>query len=278
MNVKRPVVEEYHDYRTFLRDHFLYLETAEPGFSLRQLSRDAKVSVGAISMFLSGQRSMTADILERLRPHLRLSQVDCAYLSQLRDLSEAPTFEAKFRILSQIQSRKGYRAQHPQEFETYHYLAHWYHVAIREMAGLQDFQWDEKWIQKRLHSFVSIDEISQALKFLEQQGFISRDKTGELQKNLNCMGGVFKLALANFHKQMLSRVDESIATVPSDERHILGHTLAVTEENAAAIKVILDEALSKIERLASPGDKPNSVVHVTLAMVPLTKKGGSGAA
>jgi uncharacterized protein (TIGR02147 family) len=271
---QRPKVVDYHDYREFLKELFAYLESHQDGFSLRQLARDAQVGVSTLSMVLSAQRGLSRAMFEKLRPFLPLSESDLKHFELLRDMAEAPTPEARARVVGKLQSRRDYRARHPQEFETFNYLTSWYHVAVREMAALPDFQWDPQWIQARLRGKVALDDIAEALKFLECHGFISRGQTGVKQKNLDCMGGVYRIALGAFHKEMLGQVASAIDTVTRDERHILGHTLAIAEKDLARAKTILDEALKKIEALSDSAVKPDTIYHVALGVVPLTKKAG----
>jgi uncharacterized protein (TIGR02147 family) len=271
----KPQAIDYHDYREFFKSWFAYLESGDPNFSLRALARDAKISVSNLSMMLNGHRSLTKSAFEKLRPFLRLDENELEYIELLWELAEAPTPESRDRVLSRIQKRKDYRARHPKEFETFNYLSHWYFVAIREMAALPGFKANARWIHARLRGQVSLEEIEQALNFLIAHGFITADQAGALPKQLDCMGGVFRLALGKFHREMLKHLGESIEDVSRDQRYLLGHTFAVTAENFSEARKVLDEALKKLEALSAASaanqESAQNIYHVVLGLAPLTK-------
>lgn len=270
--LKRPLIVDYHDYRVFLNEWFPYLEQQHATFSLRSLARDSKVGVSTLSMILSGQRGLSKGTLDKIKPFLFLQERELKYLEVLRGMSEAPTAIVRSQEVSRLQRSKDYRRRHPKEFETYNYLSRWYYVAIREMATLPGFKTKAEWIQPRLREFLPLSDIQQALDFLLKHGFLSEDQANAEPKLLSCMGGVFKLALGTFHRQMLNQVIESIDRTPADERHILGHTMAIPVARAEEAKLILADALKKLEALGEQPGSPDAVYHVELALIPLTQK------
>lgn len=265
----KPEVVDYHDYRVFLRDWIGYRHEQDPEFSLRSLARVAQVGASTISMILNGQRGLSSELLEKLSPGLGLSPAELKYFDLLRGMSEAPNAEIRAATVGRIQKSKKYKLRHPKEFETFNYLSHWYYVVIREMAGLPGFKADPEWIQSRLRDYVAIGDIQQALNFLNEHGFLAAENAG---KQLDCMGGVFKMALGSFHKQMLDQISTAIDEIPADERHVLGHTMALPSERLAEAKAILNEALTKIESLGAVPGAVDTVYHVELALIPVTRK------
>ena len=95
-------------------------------------------------------------------------------------------------------------------------MSKWYNVAIREMATLPNFKAEPSWIQKNLKSKVPLSEIQKSLNFLFERNFLTKDKNGKIQqkeKLLDCWGGVHKLALSQYHTQVLNVAADSI-TLP----------------------------------------------------------------
>ncbi len=270
--VTRPEVVEYHDYRVFLNDWLKYLETSDTSFSMRRLAQNAKVGVSTLSMIINSQRGLSANILTKLEPFLKLAPRELKRLRLLRELSEGNGSEAKKRALDKIQGLKDYQKKHPKEFETFTYLSQWHYVAIREMAGLQDFQLNAKWIQGRIREALPLTVIEEALDFLLKHKFITEENVGVNQKQLDCLGGVYRMALGAYHKQMFQRASESIDTVAPDDRLILGHTFSISNEQLPIAKEILLEALAKIESLSAQSAHSDIVYHSEFALIPLTRK------
>ena len=162
---ERPSVFEFHDYRVFIRAWIEYRKATEKGFSMRRLARDAGLGTGFLSMVLSRMRKLTHEKLLQLKPHLSLKLVEFQYLELLRVLSDSDSVEVRADALNKLQRHPEYKRQKKQPLESYHYLSHWYYVAIREMAMLKEFRSDPKWIQSRLRERVSLTEIKAALDF-----------------------------------------------------------------------------------------------------------------
>lgn len=272
---QRPDLYGYHDYRDFLTDLLAHLK-AEIGVSVRQLAHKSGVSESYISMVLSGTRGLSINQLKKLATALELSRADVSYLGWLIALEESPSYDEKIDAVKKIQRFRTYQKLNPLEVETFRYLEHWYHVAIRELAALPGFKIDPDWIQASLRFPVSIKEIKQALVFLFEHDYIRTGSTGEsisVERNVHCKTGVLKPVLSKFHAEMLGLAAQSILAVPTDSRNVSSHTCAIPIEAMPDVKRILDEARDKIRELSDQHTKTKNVVyHFGFLAFPLTKK------
>lgn len=274
----RPSVYAFHDYREFLSAHLSFLKGAF-GLSARMISQQAGLSHGYLSLVLNKERNLTEASLGQLLSFLDLDLQEIDYLRQLIILGDSPSAEERNAALESLQNRLGYKDRHPKEFETYRYLDKWYHVAIRELAQLKDFRADPEWIQTRLAFPVRRSEIQEALDFLVQGGFLV-EVNGELkpsQRDLKCIGGVYQMSLAAFHKSMLAMAQESLDRFERHERQQIGYSFAVDQKDFAKVEEILREAKEKIQKLESDSKDKNSVYHISFSAFPLAlkKQGGS---
>lgn len=271
---KRPEVFGYHDYRAFLRDWLDFLKNTRDGFSIRSLSRQAGVANGYLPMVLNGSRNLSSRAWIKLLPHLGLSSTEKSYLQTLHQMAEADSTAIRIEAFDKIQRFRAYRTKNPKETETYRYLNRWFYVAVRELAALPGFSADPAWIQQRLKTHVPLNEIKSALDFLFANGYIERTDNGRIKlasKQIDCVGGVFKIALGKFHREMLELASLSLENTKSQERSVVGHTLAIPAAQYGEVKAILDEALKKIEELSFPQSELDSVYHMMLVAFPLTQ-------
>ena len=86
------------------------------------------------------------------------------------------------------------------------------------------------------------------------------------------MGGIFKIALGKFHREMLHLAAASLDNTSSEQRTTTGYTFAIPESGFAKVKEILDEALKKIAALNFGETELDTVYHVALSAFPLTKQ------
>jgi len=268
----RPDLFRYHEYRSFLKDWLTWLKVGQ-SLSLREIARKAGVGAAFLSMVISGKRELSSKALKKLTPALQLTTQEASYFQSMVTLGTAQTQDVRLQALAKMKRFRSYRNLNPKEIEVYQYLTHWYFVAIREMTALPDFKLDPKWIQSKLRAPVDIADIKRALTFLTENGFITQLPDGSItppDKNLDCTGGVYKVALTQYHNEMLELASAAIQNTPSAERTLLGHTLHIPEKSFDQAREILNEAVEKLKALETA--TCDSIYHAEFALFPLTRR------
>jgi len=271
---QRPDVFRYHDYRELLKDWLVFLKAGQSGASLRALSAKAGISTSNLSMIISGSRKLSHKAVLPLALALGLNQAEREYFELITTLGNSDHQQARLDAFERMNRIRSYRRANPKESNVFLYLTHWYYVAIREMSELPDFSLDPAWIQSRLQYPVDLREIEAAVRFLTENKFIETKPDGRVAppaRSLDCLGGVYRLALTRFHHEMLSLAGQSIEHVSSEDRRILGYTLAVEKDRFDRIQEVLSKAHEEIRAIAQEGGTGDTVYHVELASFPLTK-------
>lgn len=275
----KPNIQNYHDYLEFLKDWTNYQKQQKDGFSLRKISKEAKIASGYLPMCFSRQRKLSLKFYEKIKPFLKLSVKEKRFLDLLRIIAESEIPEERVRALTDLQKLADYKENHYSELEAHQYLSRWYYVAIRELVSLPDFKNDPAWIQDRLRGRVSQKEIIEGIQFLSKYGFILMSTSGNFkvaEKQLRCNEGVYKISLGEFHRQMLDIAKNSIDEVSREERILLGHTVALSKEQFDKIQTLLRETLNKIETVDNSSQPETEVYQIELAAFPITKKSSPG--
>jgi uncharacterized protein (TIGR02147 family) len=275
--LSHPEIFSYHDYRAFLKDVLSYYKAAGLGISLRKLATTMGASPAYLSFVLNGERVLTAHLAEGLTSALKLDKGQTKYFRLLCTVADSSDQSQRIGALNQMQRMRRYRRVNPKETEVYRYLTKWYYVAIREMAAMPGFRLDPKWIQENLSYPVERREISKAIRFLRKYGFIEVAKNGSVrlpEKQLQCLGGIYRVALAQYYRQIFSLSSEAIDLYDRHQRHFFGHTLAIPSRSFAEFQAILDEASGKISKLAKAKakTKTDSVYYIGFVGLPLARK------
>lgn len=272
--MSRPIIFKYFDYIEFLKDWFDFLKSDQSKFSLRVIAKNSGISSGYLPMVLSEKRKLTPKMLNRLLPHLKLTLDEEVYFELLVLLKNATNQESKMRYLRMMEQNSNYKKHNRHETEVYRYLTHWYYVAIREMTALADFNDDPEWIANKLKNKVSKQDIQTALKFLKENEFITQDEKGKYippEKTIKCYDGVYKLVLAQFHKEMFDLGIKSIHNTNRDLRNIKGHTFSIPFKDLEKAKDIIDKAEKELIKLGRSSDTAQVVMQGQLALFPLTE-------
>lgn len=271
----------YHDYRAFLNDEIKQHSKSSAGVSMRAIAREAKIAPGYLSMILSGKKNLSADKLFDLARALSLNPSELNHLEYLRAFCDADSQADKIKALSRLQRSIGYQTKNPAEHHVYLYLSRWFNVVIREMATKKGFKADAKWLQSQLQFQVPLIDLKNSLEFLISNEYITLLSDGSAQastENIRCMGGVYQVVLAQFHKEMFDIATRSLDILASNERYLEGYTCSLSESHFLEAQKIITEAIDKIEaleKLAHPADTTGSsnenIYHFCFFGIPLLK-------
>jgi uncharacterized protein (TIGR02147 family) len=268
-----PEIFRYHDYRAFLADWLAFQKASQSGFSLRGLAKSAGLASGYLPMVLSGKRPLTGKALDKLLPFLSLNASERGYLENLTTLGTSDSHEARIEALERMKRFLKYKKNNHRETEVYQYLTHWYYIVIREMACLKEFKLDAEWIQSRLRTSVPLKEIKDAIEFLTKNEYLKPDGHGGVRPPevaLSCEGGVYRVALTKFHREIFELAGKAIDNTPSTERNIQGHTFALDQKNYEKVREIIEETMKKIRDLSVSEVSGDEVYHLEVALFPLT--------
>ncbi|MGK5084550.1 TIGR02147 family protein [Bdellovibrionota bacterium FG-1] len=270
----RPEIFGYHEYREFIRDWLAYTKARQSSNSLRSLALHSGLSVSNLSMILSGKRNLSIKTALKLASALKLNRREQDYFEALILLGNATIQEERVAAFERMNRFKDYRSSNQKETEVFRYLTHWYYVVIREMTGLPGFKPDPSWIQDRLQESVSQREIEVALKFLIDHGFIETAPDGSVtppSKPMDCLGGIYRTALIQFHREMLVLAGKSIDTTPPEKRNLVGYTLPVDSSRFERIQRIMLNAYDEIRAISQEASVGDEIYHVELAFFPVSK-------
>lgn len=277
----KPDIYDYHDYRAFLRDWFEFLRREESGFSMRSLAIKSELSAAYLPFVVSGSRNLSEKSLRKLQPFLKLAKSELQYLDLLRILSDSDSQSVRMDALKQIQKMKVKALKSVRDLESVRYLSHWYYVAVRELATLENFEPDAKWIAKKMRGRITTGEAEEALDFLKSNGYLKIDSGGKAQvldKELVAKGGMYRLLLNQFHQEMLHEGMGALQKLPNEERHVLGYTFSFSDEEFPFIKEVLDEAMRNLKERCRKTVRKDRLFHTVLYSFPLSSRpsGGKG--
>ncbi|MGE0761837.1 MAG: TIGR02147 family protein [Bdellovibrionales bacterium] len=270
----RPDVFSYHDIHQFLTDHFDYARMADRHFSLRKLAERADLSTGLLPGILARKITLSKQTLSKLSEHLDLSKPELQFLEWLRQLSESPTLEEKHRAYKNICRYQKFQKKNRTEIEVHHYLQKWYYPVIRELVKLPTFQLSPEWIRKQLGGQIKLSEARDALNFLLKNGYVQIDESGRTilpQKQITAAGGAYKLAMAEYYRQILDLAHRSIYDTTSDNRELNVHTFAFAQKDFHQVKTLFSETLQKLRTLQVEERDKDSVYQVTLLAFPVAQ-------
>jgi uncharacterized protein (TIGR02147 family) len=268
-------IYEYLDYREFLRDYFNAQKAKYPQFSYKYLAN--KVGFKSKSFFhevLNGKKNLSRDSIFALRNALGLNEKAFSYFELLVAFNQAIDHKQKDHFFHQL---IGYNSRNTARLFTraqYEVCSHWYHMTIRELAAIVDFNEDYERLGKMLRPPISARKARQSIRLLLKLGLLRKiGKTGRYEQTdrlVTTGDEVHSLAVHNFHLQNMALAAESIDTVPRNQRDISSVVLGLSTEGFETAKREIQKFRKKLLELAEKENNISKVYHANFQIFPTT--------
>ncbi len=213
-----------------------------PRYSLRAFAKSLETSHTVLSLVLSGKRSISKKLREKIKEELGLAQPEETPVQQI-------TLDA-FAIISD-----------------------WYHYAILSLLEIPESSIEPKWIAKRLG--ITALEANLAVERLKRLELIElkNNRWRQTSVPIRFDNTISNSTIKNFHKQLLSKAVESLENDPKPLRDFSSMTMAIDPEHLPfafeEIKKFRRELTQRLEKLG----KPKEVYNLTIQLYPISKNG-----
>lgn len=274
----RPNIFEYEDYRLFLRDLYLYLKEVQRGFSHRFFSKKAGfASPNMLKLVIDRTRNVTSKTFPKFVRGLKMTPQEADFFSILVNFNQATSEDEKTEAFREMTKNRKFRKIHELSREIFRFYAQWFHIVIREMIDLKNFQSDPGWISQHLHPHVSKEEVKRALKLLLKLKLIKKNREERYLERTDPIIAttpeVNSLAIVHFHQSMMGLASQSLSTVPAEERDITAATLGLRINDLPRIKKKIEtfrkNLLAESEAIA---DKPDRIYQLNIQLFPVTEQ------
>ncbi len=161
--VEQPVVENYYDYREYLKDLFEWNKKSKTVFSHRYIVQKAGYkSPTVLKDVIDGKKNLTLVSAERFAKAFKLDATDTEYFLLLLKFNTAVTTGEKdnyFSKLTDLRKNSSHRKIQPDEYEI---LDDWWTLTIREALSLPDYKHSKKWLARILQQEISEDKVGRS--------------------------------------------------------------------------------------------------------------------
>ncbi len=272
--MKRPIIYDYQNYRTYLKDMFCYKKYKNKHFSHRAFAKRVGFSSpSSLSRFINGERNLTSSSLAKVVKGFAIKTKEREYFENLVFMNQASSHDEKNYYYQKMMRLKGFSSDHKIEKSHYEYFSKWYYPVIREIISFGSREYTAKEIANILNPKITVQDAEKALKLLLNLGLINKDQDDKWQRNekgLTTGPEVSSIIITNFHKEMIKLATESFDRHPVDKRDISGVVLNVNSKSINKIKARIDAFRNELMEMALQEDTTNQVFYVSIQGFPLT--------
>jgi uncharacterized protein (TIGR02147 family) len=272
--VKKNIFE-YDNFRNYLRDVYQSAKAEDKKFSFRYFSKMAGLkSPSSLKRVMDGERNLTDDGIEKFSKALKLTKEEATYFRNLVNLNQEASIDEKQKYAREILRSKAFRKAHPLTEAEYDYYSKWYHIPIRELVGLPDFQEDPAWIAAQVIPEISPQEARKAIETLLKLGLLERNPEGKLTQSNAVVftpDEVLSSFVAQYHREMAKKAGESIERVKREKREISSMTMGMSEETARKVKEMIQKFRQDIVQLVVQDQAGDTVYQLNFHLFPVTQ-------
>lgn len=268
--IERPQVFNYINYRSFLKDTYLYKKSNNPSYSENAFIYAAgfgKNSRGYLGLVIKNKRNLTAKSIMGFADAMDLDAEESIFFENMVHFNQAENEKEKVMFFERLKIiARGKQAKPVQILEhQYRFLNEWHLVVLAELVALTDFRETPEWIVNRLGKTITKEKVIEGLKDLQSLGLITRNAEGKLVQSEPIVlfednSVNFKNA-SNLHKQFALRASNAIDSLPYEKRGAQLITLCIPKARFEELRDEMKAFTKKIlEEYPLSKDQDNDVV------------------
>lgn len=281
MDLIKPEVFDYIDYRQYLESAYKYFKSANPNFSYRYVAnRTGATSAGWLSNIIKGRTNLTSSYVIKLANLLKLQSTEAEYFETLVNYNQSSSIEEKNFYFGKLQSIRGIKPALVQR-EHLAFLTKWYISVVRELLFIHPFKDDYESLGNLLIPKISATEAKEAIDILKMISFIKENCMGYLkpcepvvQKDPKIKTDLWANHMKNKIKLGLKAIDR----FSKEERDISEVYMPLSEKNFKSAKDEIAQLRKRLLVLSENDPEPDRIFQCTIQLFPLTEKSKGKAA
>jgi uncharacterized protein (TIGR02147 family) len=266
-------VNEYLEYRDFLRDFYLEKKIDNPFFSYRYIAKKLSVDASHIVKIFQKQRHISGNLIESIIELCELKGKAAEYFASLVHFNKAKTDRECKQSYERLLALKGINA-YTLEKRQYEFFQKWYYSAILTLLDFYPFGNDYEALAAKLSPPITESKARKAVTLLQKLKLIRKNKDGtcEITNNIITSGEQWRsLAITSFQEETMRLGLESLRRYPKEERNISTLTITLSKKDLEEADEILKESRAALLKLAEKQKKPDRVYQVNMQLFPLSE-------
>jgi len=264
-------LEQYSDYRQFLKDFYADRKKRSPSFSYRQFCQKAGVRSPSLLREVSeGRRNLTETTIQQFIKGLGLTETDAKFFTALVQYNQAqdPTTRQQW-----LESMRGLCKRVQARFvplEDHEYYARWYIPVVRELACRITWKRDYKKLARAVRPAITADQAHQAVDLLERMGFLEQHEGSWIQPDPALTTGqeVDSRFVRAGNLQFAELGARSIEDVPPSQRDVSTIVVGISRDGFRRIKEEIKLFKQRVARIAEDDAGADAVFGINVQLVP----------
>lgn len=219
-----------------------------------------------LNMILEGKRALSTELGLRIAEQMGLKEKERDYFISLIEVdgsSSDHTFDVNQR---KVLSGRRYLKTEPVDEDRAELVSSWYHLLVRELMFLPDFEFSPDYIVRKLNGRVSVQEAQQSLELLKTEIATPSDKV------LDTGNQTFSRAvMIKYHTEMLKVWSEGLEFLNPAEQELGLLNIPIASEKLPELQRRIRQFQDELIGWLVDEKCPDRVVQVGTYLIPFDK-------
>jgi len=274
-SVYKKEIFDYLDYREYIKD-FYFEKKKNSSFSLNSFAKKVNVTKMAIKFIIDKKRHIGDENIELFTRVLGLEGAQKKYFFILVNFDKAKCEDKKKEYFERLLNFKDSPIrEYYLKYSEMGLFKGWYYPVIREMSYMKGFKKEPLSIQKQLVFNVPIEKIREAIKYLEENGFLKGSKPNDFK--LKVPNDIRSFVYKKYYTDIIEKARESVMKLGSNERELFNLTISIGASKYQLAKKMISEFRHTLhDTLANADDDCDRVIQVNMQMFTVAKNKENG--
>jgi uncharacterized protein (TIGR02147 family) len=272
-------VFDYSDFRKYLSDYYEEKKKSNPLYSYQIIANKAGIkNKGFIYNIIKGKKALLKSNILKISQALGHSRSESEYFetliafNQATDNTSRKVFFEKMNTMKN--SGKTTSAAQVLRKDQYEFYSNWYHVMVRLIIHLYEFNGDYKWLAKMIDPPITVAQARHSVQLLEKLGLIKKNDDGVYtisELNLTTGKDIMNIAFQNFHMTCNDLAKRAYTEFPLDARNMTGLTLGISMESYKKICEEIQHFQTKIIEITNADKEADRIYQLSFNFFPTSK-------
>jgi uncharacterized protein (TIGR02147 family) len=273
---KLPSVLDYSSFRKWMKDYVEAYKRIDSSFSYRAAARKfGFASPNYLQQVIDGKRNLSNKSIAQISNACKIGKKASTYFLLLVHFAQAEDFTDKNRIFSEIIRSKTHSSVMKIIADQSEYYNEWYHCMVRELAvGMSADSMDYAAVARRAYPALLPKQVKKSIEMLLKHGFLKTNDTGIIEQASPLIATdreTQSIVIRNFHKKMLGIAQESLATVPAENREISSITMKISKAGFDRVKRRIQDFKEELMHIIQEDENTDRVYQANFTLFPLSK-------
>ncbi|RYZ93315.1 MAG: TIGR02147 family protein [Proteobacteria bacterium] len=259
------------EYKKVLLSKFEQTKVNEPSYSMRRFAHSIGITASNLADVLSGRCGLSLNAAKKIVQSLKMTEDDRVRFIDLVEVAHGRSKVDKQLALKRLSEREAapFRSSAPEN--QINIISKWYYLASLEVLELARGHLNTTTLSQILA--ISESEAKEALQVLLESGFADEENGAyrRVQKTFSAQTETPSLMFQDFHRQILTRAAETIASTPISEREYTTTMFAFDSSRIQQAKKAIGAFEDAFYQEFQTAELSDHVYCLSLQFFPLTK-------